>query len=411
MSVVQKEQGDKGRFPWFKTPNLDRIANEGARFRNAFVVHSLCSPSRATFLTGLYSHKDGVKDNSSELRADLPNWAATLRDAGYATAYIGKWHMRMQRERPGFSTIFSYLGQGIYKNCPFLTEAGTTVPTQGWVDDVATSKAIEFIAGHKSEPFAMVLGFKTPHDPRTPPARRAHDFEGITIKPPVSYNDHPPFLEGSGTKPVDWKDRQPDWLNYFRCLAAMDDDIGYVLDALDANGVAENTVVVYVGDNGFYLGEHALNDKRNAHEESIRIPMVLRYPKGVKPGTLVDDVTLNIDFAPTVHELAGLPAAEYAQGRSWVPLLHGTPQKDWRDTFFYENYQDPAYPKETWNLFAVRTPDAKLIVYPEHPDWNELYNIGEDPYERKNLIKDAGSAELLKTMEQRLEAEKKKAGM
>ncbi|MGI8906991.1 MAG: sulfatase family protein [Candidatus Sumerlaeaceae bacterium] len=410
LGVVQREQAERARFPWFKTPHLDRIASEGARFRNAFVVQSLCSPSRAAFLTGQYSHRHGVKDNSTELRSDLPNWAAALREAGYSTGYFGKWHMNSQRERPGFSTVYSYVGQGIYDNCPVMAD-GEDTSTTGWIDDVVTSKAIEFIEQHPASPFAIVLGFKTPHDPRTPPTRRANDYAHIEIGPPASYRDLPPFLTAIGVHPVDYIKRQQDWLNYFRCLAAMDDAIGSLLHTLDKTGLTENTILIYAGDNGFYLGEHGMDDKRNAHEESIRIPFLARYPKLIKSGTLINEVTLNIDMASTLLELAGLKSQPGMQGRSWLPLVRGESVADWRTTFFYESFKDSAYPKVTVDLEAVRTPTAKLILYPGHDDWTELYDLAKDPSERKNLVSDSSATQLMSSMQKVLDQHRRPSGL
>jgi arylsulfatase A-like enzyme len=407
LGVVQREQGQAARFPWFKTPALDRIAAGGARFRNAFVVQSLCSPSRAAFLTGQYSHRHGVKDNSTELRADIPNWAKLLRDTGYATGYFGKWHMKRQAERPGFDTVYTYLGQGVYFNSSVLdNDRATTV--SDWIDDAITTKAIEFIRNRREQPFAMMIGYKSPHDPRTPPARRKSDFAEVTIEPPISYRDLPPFMAGVGMQPVDAQKRQPDWRNYFRCVAAMDDDIGALLDTLDELKIAENTMVIYVGDNGFFLGEHGLDDKRNAQEESMRIPLLVRYPKMVKPGTLVDAVTLNIDLAPTLLEVGGVAPGPTMQGRCWLPLLQGQTPTDWRTTFYYESYKDPAYPRITVDLEAVRSPDTKLIQYPGHEEWTELYQLARDPYERTNLARNVNQHDYLTTASTLLEAEKQK---
>lgn len=411
MSCVQQEQGKAGRFPWFKTPNMDRIAMEGARFRNAFVVQSLCSPSRAAFLTGQYGHRTGVVDNSTPIPIAIPNWASILRDTGYATGYFGKWHCKMQKERPGFQRVYSYLGQGEYFKWPVLDDGRVTTPTE-WLDDAVTSKAIEFIEQHKDGPFAMVIGFKSPHAPRKPPARHENDFADITIDPPLSFHDVPPFMSGSAVKPVDWQKRQPDWKNYFRCLAAIDDDIGSVLDSLERLNLAKNTIVIYVGDNGFFLGEHGLDDKRNAQEESMRIPLLMTYPKAVRAGTLIDDTALNIDLAPTLIDFAGItsgPLTAAMQGKSWKPLFAQEKHKPLRDAVYYESFKDPVYPKVTFDLFAVRTSAAKFITYPGHEEWTELYDLNKDPYERKNLATDPSSAGLRKTMENLLVQQKQQA--
>jgi arylsulfatase A-like enzyme len=218
-------------------------------------------------------------------------------------------------------------------------------------------------------------------------------------------------MAGIGLHPVDPVKRQEDWHNYFRCVAGMDDDIGRLLDALDELKLADNTMVIYVGDNGFFLGEHGLDDKRNAQEESMRIPLLVRYPKLLKPGTLIDAVALNIDLAPTLLELGGVKAPDEMQGRSWVPLMRGEKPADWRDTFYYESFKDPVYPKVTLDLEAVRSPNTKLIQYPGHDEWAELYDLPKDPNEQKNLAGKAGSADLRTSAGKLLQAERQKAGL
>jgi arylsulfatase A-like enzyme len=410
MSVVQEELGDRGRFPWFKTPNMDRLAREGARFRNAFVVNALCSPSRANFLTGRYNHHNGVINNHTPLSAEHANHASILKEAGYTTAYFGKWHCDAQPDRPGFDHVASYVGQGKFVDCPILLN-GKQTPTSGWIDDVMTDMTIEFLKKQKgvAKPFNVVLGFKSPHGPRTPPARAKGRFAGETIRPVPNLDDGVPYR----TKPeVPNRPRVrggdgDGQLSYFRCVSAVDDCLGRVLDALDESGLAENTVVVYCSDNGYLLGEHGLGDKRAAYEESIRIPLLVRFPKRIKPGTTIDAMVLSIDYAPTLLELAGVPVPESMQGRSWTPLFDGK-NDGWRAGFFYEYFFERRFKTPTTTAF--QTPTSKLIVYPGHADWTELYDLLADPYELKNLVDDPAQAALARSMREQYDAELHRVG-
>ena len=409
MGVVQEEQDDQALFPWLQTPHMDRLASQGARFRNAFVVHSLCSPSRASFLSGQQTYQHGVRHNSQPMPLDLPSWATALRDAGYETGYFGKWHMGRQRKRPGFTTVFSYVGQGIYQDCVFL-DNGNKAPTRGWVDDVTTDHAIDYIKANKEQPFGMVIGYKSPHEPRKPPARRSNDYTDAELIKPASYMVIPPFRP-AGYKPLNWRSRIHDRKNYFRCITAIDDCLGRILDTLDQTGLTENTVVIFVGDNGYFLGEHALHDKRYAYEESLRIPLLVRYPKMIKPGTLIDAMALNIDLAPTILELAGLGALPDMTGKSWVPVLQDPMAGIERESFLYENYRDPEFPKVTFDLFALRTATMKLITYPGHAEWSELFDLSRDPLELTNIIDRPGFASDRETLVRQLEAALRTAGL
>lgn len=399
LGVVQKEMGDKARFPWIRTPNMDRIANEGVRFRNAFVVNSLCAPSRACFLSGQYSHLNGVANNHTAFPAENITWASQLRKSGYVTGYFGKWHQGKQEERPGFDEYASFIGQGKYEDCA-INVNGQITPSKGWVDDVTTNYAMEFIRRHRGKPFAMTLGFKSPHDPRTPPARSKNLYPEETPRPVPNMNLTAVFRQsgGGGAGPENIR-------NYFRCISAVDDNIGKILSLLDDLKLAEDTVIVFWGDNGYYFGEHGLGDKRSAYDESLRIPMLLRYPRmGVK-GKTIDDLVLNIDLAPTALDLAGAPTAPSMQGRSWKPLLEGK-TVGWRKAFFYEYFLENAF-ANTPTVLAVRTDDAKLIKYPGHDSWMELYDLKTDPYETRNLVADPGHAELLKHLQAVFDEEQK----
>ncbi len=399
MSVVQREQGERGRFPWFSTPNMDRLASEGIRFRNAFVTMSLCAPSRAAYLTSRYNHLNGVPSNQVPFPEDNVTYATLLRDAGYKTCYVGKWHMDGQENRPGFDFSASFVGQGKYFDCPILVN-GEEFESDGFVDDVTTNYALNFMDDHQAEPFAMVVGFKSTHGPFTPPERAENRFEGKEAR-------SVPNL----TVPSIYKDeRFPDGpkketnLGYFRCLSAIDENIGRLLDMLEKLDIADNTVVVFTSDNGYYLGEHGLGDKRTAYEESIRIPMIVRWPGHVPAGATRDEMVLNIDIAPTFLDIAGVAVPKEMQGRSWTPLFSGKPD-GWRDSFFYEYFREGKTGAPT--VYAVRTETAKYVTYPGHPEWTEVFDLKADPYEIKNLAADPSGVNLRAKLEAEFEKQKK----
>ena len=401
MSVVQREQGEQARFPWIETPSMDRLAAEGIRFRNAFVVNSLCAPSRASFLTGCYGHRNGVVNNHTDFPVDNVTYASELRRAGYVTAYVGKWHMGKQSgQRPGFDYSASFVGQGKYFDCPFEIN-GKATETTGWVDDVSTDFALKFMRENKDKPFLLALGFKTPHGPRTPAKRWATvyaDEQARTVPNmsiPAIYQQSPEYGKAEPTPPGF---AQKTDLNYHRCLRGVDENLGKLLNELDDLGLADNTLVVFTSDNGYYLGEHRLGDKRSAYEESLRVPMLVRFPKLGAKQKLIDTVVLNIDIAPTILDYAGVEIPAQMQGRSWRPLLEDN-VADWRREFFYCYYFERGF--RTPTTIAVRSELAKLVKYPGHDEWTELFDLQADRYELKNLIGDPVHAKL----HQRMEAE------
>lgn len=416
MSVVQKEQGDAGRFPFLKTPNMDRLAAGGVRFRNAFVVNSLCSPSRANFLTGRYSHLNGVANNHTPFPVDSVTWATELRKVGYTTGYFGKWHMGGQSgQRPGFDFSASFVGQGKFFDCPIEVN-GKSTPSTGWVDDVSTDYALKWIKENKGKPFAAAIGFKSSHGPWDPPERRKNDLTDAVSKPPVNADAKPPYITNADPnapkKPAAKKpanpaqnDRSAMQRNYFRTLLGVDDNLGKLLDLLDELQIADNTVVVYSSDNGYYLGDHGLGDKRSAYDESLRVPFLVRYPKLAAAGSLRDEMVINVDLAPTFLDLAGAPIPPTMQGRSLKPLLTGAKDVDWRKAWFYHYFYERGFGPPT--ILAVRTETHKLIKYPGHDDWTELYDLKADPFEMKNLYADPASAELRKAMEAEFDKQSK----
>lgn len=426
LGVVQREQGDKARFPWFQTPNLDRLASEGVRFRNAFVVNSLCAPSRSVYLTGRYSHLNGVANNHTPFPSEnIPTtWSSLLRQAGYATGYIGKFHHGQQSgPRPGFDYSASFIGQGRYTDCPFEIN-GTSEPTTGYVDDVSTDFALNFISNNREKSFALVVGYKAAHGPFQPPPRLENKYEGKEARPvpnmgiPAVYSGK--FNVGGAKGEVQPKKKKANGAEkakagnrtmlqgYFGCLAAVDENVGRLLARLDELKLTENTVVVFASDNGYYLGEHNLGDKRSAYEESMRIPLLVRYPKlGDKArGKTIDQMALNLDLAPTFLDLAGQKAPDSMQGRSWRPLLEGNAATaNWRTSFFYEYFYERNYQIPT--VLAVRTDKSKIIKYPGHDDWTELFDLAADPYETKNLVADPAAKQLLITMQAEFDRQSK----
>ena len=419
MGVVQREQGEPARFPWFQTPNFDRLAAEGVRFRNAFVTLSLCAPSRAAYLTGRYNHKNGVIDNHTPFPTNSVTHASLLRAAGYQTAYIGKWHHGQQRgQRPGFDYSASFVGQGRYFDCPFEIN-GQSTPTSGWVDDVSTDYAIEFIKQHRDQPFSVVVGFKSPHGPRggaNLPERlrdkfageKSHSVPNLTVPAIYRSGADSPSPRRQAMAQAGEPMVVPAHLDYLRHIAGADENLGRLLKTLDELGLAENTVVVFASDNGYYLGEHGLADKRSMYEESLRIPLIVRYPKLFPQGQTCDELVLNIDLAPTFLDLAGVPVPLEMQGRSWSPLLTGK-QTSWRQSFLAEYFYERGF-QDTPTLVGIRTASAKLVKYPGHEDWTELFDLPLDRYETNNLIKGAAGRQLREQLEAGLAEQIKATG-
>ncbi len=408
MGVVQREQGDRARFPWFRSPNMDRLAAEGVRFRNAFVTLSLCAPSRAAFLTGRYNHANGVTNNHTIFPVDSVTHATMLRAAGYRTAYIGKWHMANQKgQRPGFDYSASFVGQGNYNDCPVEIN-GVSTPTKGWVDDVDTAFAIDWMKENRDRPFSMVVGFKSPHSPRggkNLPERLRNLYAGETSRPAPNM-DATPIYRAPAVDP----DKESHGLaensvhlDYLRHVTGADENLGKLLNALDDLGLAEDTVVVYSSDNGYYLGEHRLGDKRSLYEESLRVPMLVRYPRLFGKGRVVDEIVLNIDLAPTFLDLAGVAQPKEMQGASWKSLAAGEHPTDWRQSFLAEYFYEGGVNVPT--IVGVRTANAKLVKYPGHAEWTEVFDLAVDPYELKNLAADpAATAKLSADLDAQIKA-------
>jgi len=391
MSVVQLEQGEKARFPWFKSPNMDRLAAGGVRFRNAFVTLSLCSPSRAAFLTGRYNHLNGITNNHTPFPESSVTHATLLRAAGYKTAYIGKWHMgEQQGQRPGFDYSASFVGQGSFNDCDVEIN-GVRTPTKGWLDDVSTDFAIDWMKQNRDQPFSMVVGFKSPHSPRggtNLPERLRNIYADETSRPTPNLTSPAIYrrLDPTTGKPPLGLAANSVHLDYLRHVTGADENLGRLLDSLEELGLSEDTVVVYTSDNGYFLGEHGLGDKRSLYEESLRIPMLVRYPRQFGKGLVVDEMVLNIDLAPTFLDLAGVPAPGEMQGASWKALAAGQKPANWRHSFLAQYFYESDVNVVT--IVGVRTANGKLVKYAGHDEWTEVFDLALDPYELKNLAAD-----------------------
>ena len=393
--------------PVLKTPNMDRIAAEGVMFRNAFVTTPLCSPGRASFLTGQYAYRHGVISNqpeNNERSHRLITFPRLLHDAGYETAYVGKWHMgNDDTPRPVFDHWVSFKGQGRYNDPPMNID-GEQIQAKGYMTDILTEHAVEFIRREHTKPFCLYVGHKAIHGPFTPAERHKQiytDEQPLPISPAAQDTlEGKPMLKrnpklGPGTGFSDERIRQQ-----MRALMAVDEGVGEVIEALEETGQLDNTLVIYTSDNGYFWREHGLADKRAGYEDAIRIPLVMRYPKLIKPGTVVDHLVANIDVCPTLLDLAGVRIPRRVQGVSILPLLAGKTAK-WRTSFLIEYDQEQRYPFVlTWR--GVRTNDWKYIHYTQQEGMDELYNLREDPYELKNLIDDPGAAAQLSRLKAEL---------
>lgn len=434
-----------------RTPNIDRIANEGMRFDRCYVTNSLCGPSRACILTGKYSHKNGFYDNvKSKFDGSQVTFPKLLQAAGYQTAIVGKWHL--VSDPTGFDFWDILPGQGQYYRPDFISAAGKrAVP--GYVTEVITSEALDWLQ-HKrdsTKPFALMVQHKAPHRPWQPAAAKLADRESEQIQePPTLLDDYShrgaaahkaDMRIGQMNGPTDLKlwesengparngllnrmsesdrtawekqvgprgqkfraanpqgDERTRWFyqlymkDYLRCVESVDESVGALLKYLDDSGLAKNTIVVYTSDQGFYLGEHGWFDKRFMYEESLRTPLVVRWPGVVKPGSIEGRIVSNVDFAPTFLEAAGFEAPADMQGRSMTSVLKGEPPADWRKSFYYHFYEDKDSDHHVAKHEGVTNGKAKLIHFYTLGEW-ELYDLEKDPHELSSVY---GQAEYAK---------------
>ena len=398
--------------PILETPHMDRLAREGVHFENAFVTTALCSPSRATILTGQYMHTHGVVDNNKPAKEGTVYFPTYLQEAGYETAFIGKWHMGGHRDdpQPGFDYWLSFAGQGDYyprkkrngKMSRFNIN-GEYVLQQGYITDELTDYTLNWLEKERDpdKPFFLYLSHKAVHANFAPAERHREQYADAKIPVPKSQADTPENYRG---KPLWVKNQRNSWhgvdfpyhsdldvaeykRQYHRALSAVDDSLGRILAWLEEHDLEGDTAVFLMGDNGFLFGEHGLIDKRNAYEESMRVPLIAYIPGG-KQGYVVEEITANLDIAPTMLELAGVDEMppQFA-GASLVPLAQGKELPGWRDGLLYEYYWEFNFPS-TPTTFALRTNRFKLIQYHGLWDTDELYDLENDPDEMNNLIDD-----------------------
>lgn len=414
-----------GAQPWLRTPNMDYLLKNGGNFRNAFVTTSLCSPSRSSFISGCYVHRTGVVDNgrNSNLRSDVPVVFPLLREAGYSTAYIGKIHIpNFQEALAGCDQVATFPGQGSYVNNRFIVN-GKQTPTEGYITDHINRFALDFLNSRdKSKPFVMYIGHKAVHGPFEPKKEHAEMFQDEHMPLPKTWDDtyagRPSYLKERrkswhGLEGLLEKYNYSEWQRQIAaCLVAVDEGIGQIISNLRASGDLNDTVLVFSSDNGYFQGQHGLNDKRAMYEDSIRIPWLVHYPRGIKPGTVFDQMVLNIDLAPTILDFAGVAVPKTMHGQSWRPYL-SNPKAPGREQWLYEYNWEKSYPFDPTQV-GVRTRRYKYIRYPDigHTDpaypmkgelpYDELYDLQNDPLEMHNLAKDAASAGLLRDMQGRL---------
>lgn len=404
---------------FLETPNMDSIAKNGIHLPNAFVTTSLCSPSRASILTGQYAHRHRVVDNDSPLPEGLTFFPQYLQKAGYETAFIGKWHMGGGTDdpRPGFDRWVSFLGQGHYlPHKDGLNVDGKKVPQKGYITDELNKYATEWLKDRTDKkPFMLYLSHKAVHAEFIPAERHRGKYADEKFVEPKTQNPEnvsgaPRWVRDQRNSwhgvdfPYHWQEGPLDIADYYKryaeTLLAVDEGIGEIVRLLKEKGLYENTLIAVMGDNGFAFGEHGLIDKRTAYEESMRVPLVMQLPKVFKPGTTVEEVVANIDIAPTFLELAGLETPKNMDGKSYLPLLKGN-KISWRDSIFYEYYWEYAFP-QTPTVFALRGDRYKYINYYGLWDINELYDIKNDPLESKNLIYSAEHRPVVNQMREQL---------
>lgn len=410
---------------FLKTPHIDSLAKNGAHLQNAFVTTSLCSPSRASILSGLYAHRHRVVDNNTPIPPGLKFFPQYLQQAGYETAFVGKWHMGSDNDapQPGFDHWIGFKGQGTYwPNPNGLNINGRNIPQKGYLTDELTDYAVEWLDGRSGvKPFMLYLSHKAVHndllndgkqegklllpgvdglmgfipaprhagryfnEPFTPPASMALTPRNATGMPMWAHNRR------NSRHGVDFPfgnkvEIATIYRQYMETLLAVDDSVGRVVEALRRKKALNSTLFIYMGDNGYAWGEHGMIDKRSAYEESMRVPLIVHCPELIPAGTTVKPMVANIDIAPTILSTAGLEAPPSIDGQSFLPLLRGQ-TIPWRDTLLYEYYWEWNFPM-TPTLHAIRTDRYKFIRPYGLWDTEELYDLQQDPHELVNLVHD-----------------------
>lgn len=424
-----------------QTPNIDRIAEEGMRFDNCFCTNSICTPSRASVLTGLYNHLNGVRTLQDHFDGRQPTFPKMLQANGYQTALIGKWHLGHggHSDPTGFDYWNILPGQGDYHD-PKMIKMGEEQQREGYVTDIISDDSIQWIQKRdKERPFLLMCHHKAPHRWWEPDEKHAKLYEDQIIPEPDTFNDTYDNRAMAAAaawmrierdlNEVDLKVKPPEGLSkaelkswkyqryikdYLRCVASVDDNVGRLLDFLDEEGLTENTIVVYTSDQGFFLGDHGWFDKRFMYEESLRMPFVVRYPKEIEAHSVSSAMALNIDFAPTFLDYADIPISNRIQGCSLRPLLKGESPESWRTAMYYRYWEHKSLPHNVYSHYGIRTEKHKLIYYyaealgvngakdePETPEW-ELFDLENDPGEMNNVYEDEAYQEICDALKQQL---------
>ena len=430
------ETGASGH-PYMKTPHIDRLAAEGAAFANAFHTTPLCSPNRASILTGQYASRHGIIDNVGRdaMSHRLANYHLALKSLGYETAHIGKWHMGNDASpRPGYDHWVSFRGQGTIVD-PIFFEQGSEKQLRGYVTDLLNERAAEFVGRKRRHPFALFFAHKAVH----PDVQQKQDgtIDADTMQGYVLPERHKDLYRGAvypprpNVRPIDQVlEQKPAWKELFELrsapgsqaflaalhtgtqeevrqraamMASVDEGVGMLFEQLEKTGKLDKTFILFLGDNGFFFGEHGLGaERRFAYEEGIRTALFARYPRLAAAGTRIERMALALDIAPTLVQLAGGRPGAHIQGRSLVPLMKGGARK-WRESFLIEYFNEPAWPWIVGMSYkAVRTERAKLIHWLHKDGVDELYDLERDPYEIENRIADPAYAASRKDLAKRL---------
>jgi arylsulfatase A-like enzyme len=422
------------------TPNIDRIAEAGMRFEACFCTNSICTPSRAAVLAGTYNHVNGVTTLDTPMDNSLITYPKLMQRAGYQTAIFGKWHLGHgpAHDPTGFDSWAVLPDQGLYHDPEFLTEAGVHVE-KGYATDIITDLSLAWLDERDpSRPFALMIHHKAPHRPWEPDDRHAHMYDDVEIPEPQTFWDDyesrshaaelaamrmmdlreedlkAPVPSGlSEQEEVSWR-YQRYIKDYLRVVASIDDNVGRVLDWLESEDLADTTMVVYTSDQGFFLGDHGWFDKRFMYEESLTMPLLIRYPALIEPSTACDEMVLNVDFAPTFLALAGIDVPDQMQGSSFLSLLAGDVPEGWRQAMYYRYWMHRDRDHNVLAHYGIRTKTHKLICFyndpldqpgargPASPHEWELFDLLEDPFETRNLIEDPAHAQLVLQLQNEL---------
>jgi N-acetylglucosamine-6-sulfatase len=400
---------------FLETPGLDKIAASGVHIENAFVTTALCSPSRASILTGQYAHRHGVVDNQRLVPEGTVFFPELLQKAGYKTAFMGKWHMGSDDDnpRPGFDRWVSFRGQGTYYD-PILNIDGERTEFEGYTADILTEYALEWLEEVKDQKFFLFLSHKSVHGMFEPAQRHLDQYADVEL----TYAETMEDTEENYLNRPDWvREQRNSWhgvdfmyhgemdfdtfyRRYCETLLGLDESVVHVMDYLETSRLEEETLLMYMGDNGFSFGEHGLIDKRHMYEESMRVPFLAQAPGFIEPGTKLSGLIQNIDIGPTVLDLAGVPVPENMDGRSFLPLLAGE-EIPWRDNVLYEYYWEWNYP-QTPTTLGIRGDRYKYIFYHGIWDKDELYDLQEDPLENNNLAADSAYLDIVLEMRDQL---------